>query len=132
MFAKIFIIFLALAFALTVHIASAQQLEQVTLTVATAGNGTGYVVSNPAGISCGHIGSQCTATFKAGTPVTLTTRAINTGSFFAGWNFSQGSTTSSCQGALKECSFVLSQDSVVQATFGMADRTPYSAFVTKE
>jgi hypothetical protein len=51
-----------------------------TLSVTTAGSGT--VTSRPAGISCG---SQCSASFAAGTAVTLDPRPA-TGYHFASWS----------------------------------------------
>lgn len=53
-----------------------------TLTVATAGGGSGSVTSSPAGISCG---ADCTEVFSNGTSVTLTPTAA-TGSVFSGWS----------------------------------------------
>jgi hypothetical protein len=54
------------------------------LTVTTSGNGSGGVVSSPAGIACGSIeGSACSATYDVGTVVTLT--APQHSSRFAGW-----------------------------------------------
>lgn len=52
-----------------------------TLTVATAGGGSGGVTSSPAGIDCG---STCTAVFAHGTEVALTASA-GAGSAFVGW-----------------------------------------------
>jgi hypothetical protein len=54
------------------------------LTVTTSGNGSGGVVSSPAGITCGSVeGSACSATFDVGTVVTLT--APQHSSRFSGW-----------------------------------------------
>jgi hypothetical protein len=52
------------------------------LTVTKAGTGAGTVVSTPSGITCG---SVCSATYAAGTPITLTATPA-TGSTFAGWS----------------------------------------------
>ncbi len=58
------------------------------LTITPTGNGSGTVVSNPAGISCvslsGTAAGVCSATFRAGTAVTLTQTA-NVTSTFSGW-----------------------------------------------
>lgn len=58
------------------------------LTVTPTGNGSGTVVSTPAGISCvslnGTPAGVCTASFRAGTAVTLTETA-NVTSTFSGW-----------------------------------------------
>lgn len=53
-----------------------------TLTVQKAGNGTGTVASNPAGIACG---TDCTQSYNQGTSVTLTATPA-AGSKFAGWS----------------------------------------------
>jgi hypothetical protein len=52
------------------------------LTVSLIGNGSGSVVSEPAGVDCG---ATCTAMFDAPTVVTLTPSAAP-GSVFAGWS----------------------------------------------
>ncbi|MFM8518273.1 MAG: InlB B-repeat-containing protein, partial [Nevskiaceae bacterium] len=49
-------------------------LKVFELTVAKAGSGTGTVTSSPAGINCG---STCSASFNAGSIVTLTATAVN-------------------------------------------------------
>jgi hypothetical protein len=55
---------------------------QVTLTVQRAGTGTGFVSSDPAGISCG---LDCSASFPRLTRIDLFA-AADTGSFFVGWS----------------------------------------------
>ena len=57
-------------------------LVQRTLTVATAGNGTGSVTSSPVGIDCP---GDCTEAYDHGTSVTLTPNA-GPNSVFAGWS----------------------------------------------
>ncbi len=57
-------------------------IQTFALTVAKAGNGSGTVSSNPAGINCG---SSCSATLNSGTAVTLTATPAS-GSMFAGWS----------------------------------------------
>lgn len=58
------------------------------LTLTPTGNGSGTIVSNPAGISCVSLGGTaagvCTASFRAGAVVTLTQTA-NVTSTFTGW-----------------------------------------------
>lgn len=58
------------------------------LTVTPTGNGSGTVVSNPAGVSCvslnGTAAGVCTASFRQGTAVTLSQTA-NVTSTFGGW-----------------------------------------------
>jgi serine protease len=53
-----------------------------TLTVVSSGTGTGVVTSAPSGISCG---TTCSASFPAGTSVTLTA-APNSGFTFGSWS----------------------------------------------
>jgi hypothetical protein len=55
--------------------------ESVTYPIAVKTNGSGVVVSNPAGINCGSI---CTATFTGGTSVSLTASPTD-GHGFNGW-----------------------------------------------
>ena len=56
--------------------------NEVTLTIARIGSGTGNISSMPAGINCG---SVCSANYMAGTLAILTAVA-NSGSVFAGWS----------------------------------------------
>jgi hypothetical protein len=61
-----------------------QPTSRFVLTVTGSGNGSGGIVSSPAGIACGSVeGSACTATFDTGTVVTLT--APQHSSRFTGW-----------------------------------------------
>ena len=62
----------------------------VQLTAAKSGTGTGTVVSEPSGISCG-TGAGCMAHFAVGTSVALTAAQPAAGSSFTGW-------TSGCAG----------------------------------
>ena len=57
-------------------------INQDSLTVMRAGNGTGTVTSSPAGINCG---ADCTEIYNFGTVVTLTATPA-AGSTFAGWS----------------------------------------------
>jgi phospholipase C len=79
------------------------QPSQFTLTVSLTGSGT--VTSAPAGINCG---TTCSATFPAGTSITLTASpaASNT---FSGWS-------GACSGTAK-CTVVLNADTNVGAAF---------------
>ena len=56
--------------------------SSLDVAVKKVGVGTGTIASTPAGILCG---SNCAATYPAGTPVTLSATAA-TGSTFTGWN----------------------------------------------
>ncbi|MEI2722005.1 MAG: hypothetical protein V9H26_00225 [Verrucomicrobiota bacterium] len=80
---------------------------QYALTVGRSGVGTGSVASTPAGIACG---ITCTASFDAGTVVTLTATA-ESGSGFAGW-------AGACSGS-GSCTVVLSASQTVTATFAL-------------
>jgi len=82
-----------------------------TLTVAKAGNGTGTVVSSPAGISCG---ASCIADFANSTLVTLTATE-DAGSTFTGWS-------GDCSG-IGTCNVTMSLARSVTATFTQATPT---------
>jgi hypothetical protein len=82
---------------------------QYPLTITKAGTGTGTVASQPAGISCG---AACTASFAAGTTVTLTATPA-AGSTFTGW-------TGSCAGSAATCSVAMAAARAVTATFALA------------
>jgi hypothetical protein len=68
-------------------------IPQQTLSVSMAGNGTGGVVSDPAGIDCGEF---CSAPFDTGGVVTLSAHP-SPGSSFAGWSGSGCSGTGDCE-----------------------------------
>ena len=76
------------------------------LTVSKAGAGSGDVTSSPAGINCG---TTCSASFAAGSTVTLTASAT-TGSSFSGWS-GEG-----CNGS-GSCTLTMSAARAVTATF---------------
>ena len=80
----------------------------VKLTVTDSGTGTGTVTSAPAGINCG---PTCSASFTAGTAVTLTATPGG-GATFTGW-------TGACSGTA-QCSLTLGSDTAVGATFSAA------------
>ncbi len=72
--------------------------NEYALTVSKAGNGSGTVASDPAGISCGAV---CTEDFLSGTDVTLTATP-DSGSTFAGWSGSGCSGTGACAVSMTE------------------------------
>ena len=82
-----------------------------TLTVATAGSGTGSVDSSPAGIACG---ATCSATYASGTQVTLTATPT-ADSTFGGW-------TGACSGP-STCFVTVDQVRSVTATFHLKPTT---------
>jgi hypothetical protein len=93
--------------------------EPVTLTVATAGDGQGIVVSDPPGIDCG---TDCDESYNAGTRVTL--RAIPTAEDrFARW-------TGACTGTAETCTVEMSAAASVTAEF--ADYQPVTIAFTLE
>lgn len=79
--------------------------ESYPLSVTRGGRGAGNVGSSPAGISCG---ATCTASYAAGTAVTLTAQPV-AGSVFTGW-------AGSCAGTAT-CSVTMSAARAVSATF---------------
>ena len=84
-------------------------INQLLLTVSLAGTGTGSVSSSPAGISCP---TTCSASFTAGTQVTLTETPA-TGSTFAGWS------GGGCGGGGTTCQVTLTAAEQVTATFNL-------------
>jgi hypothetical protein len=94
------------------HSATATFETDKTLTVATAGSGTGSVTSSPGGIDCG---STCSHAFAHGTSVTLTATA-GSGSSFTGWS-------GDCSGT-GTCSVTMSAARSATATFGTAPPPP--------
>ena len=86
--------------------------QTFTLTVRPAGVGSGIVTSSPTGINCG---STCSASFAAGTSITLTATAAPT-SVFAGWS------NGGCSGA-DTCTMTLGADTTVTATFNLTSFT---------
>jgi len=83
-------------------------LNQYSLGVNMAGNGSGLVTSDPVGINCQSGGGQCTAAFDYGTVVTLTA-VVNTGSIFTGWS-------GACTGT-DDCVVTMDMMQLVTATF---------------
>lgn len=76
------------------------------VTISKSGSGTGTITSSPPGISCG---SACSATFPAGSTVTLTETA-DQGSVFDGWG-------GVCTGTAGSCNVTITQNQTVNATF---------------
>jgi hypothetical protein len=85
---------------------------QYTLTVTKAGTGSGTV--NATGCTLSWNGNSGTCTADHGTSITLSATA-NTGSTFTGWSGGTGS-ASSCTGT-ENCTFTITEDSSVTATF---------------
>ena len=78
-------------------------VSDLELTVTKAGEGSGTIVSDPAGIDCG---DECSALFDAGTQVTLTATA-GQGSTFLGWNGEGCSGTGTCTVTMDEVRSVI-------------------------
>ncbi|MEE4296012.1 MAG: hypothetical protein V2J20_05285 [Wenzhouxiangella sp.] len=90
--------------------------DEFTLTVAKDGTGSGFVISEPLGISCG---SNCDETYYQGTLVTLTATP-NAGSEFTGW--------AGCPLANgNECLNAVDSDRTITATF--TDTTEFTLTV---
>ena len=77
--------------------------------------GSGSVSSSPAGISCG---STCSASFDAGTQVTLTASPAS-GQVFTGWS-------GDCSGSAASCTVAMSQARSVGARFDPAPGATYT------
>jgi uncharacterized repeat protein (TIGR02543 family) len=80
-----------------------------SVTVAKAGTGSGSVTSTVGKINCG---SACTAPLALGTSVTLTAKPASN-SVLTGW-------TGDCAGAQPTCTFTISGENNVTATFDLA------------
>jgi hypothetical protein len=65
-------------------IGAVEMRESYTLAIVLAGDGTGNISSNPAGINCGDSSSDCAAVFYEDTVITLTATAA-TDSSFSSW-----------------------------------------------
>ena len=87
-------------------------IPQQTLSVSMAGNGSGSVVSDPAGIDCGEF---CSAPFDSGGVVTLSAHP-SPGSRFAGWS------GSGCSGT-GDCDVTVAAGSSVTANFARIEHT---------
>lgn len=85
-------------------------LQNHALTVTRQGTGSGTITSAPAGINCG---STCTASYSAGTTVTLSARA-SAGSAFAGWS-------GACTGTSSNCSVSMGSARSVTASFNTSN-----------
>ncbi|HRK44521.1 MAG TPA: hypothetical protein PK324_02735 [Nocardioides sp.] len=84
-----------------------------TLTVSVAGNGSGTVTSNPAGIDAPTDGTE---TYAHDTMVTLTANTDTVTSNFAGWS-------GACTGTMLTCSVTMDQARSVTATFTLKTYT---------
>jgi uncharacterized repeat protein (TIGR02543 family) len=93
------------------RIDSVRLLDGQRLTVSKAGNGSGTVTSNAAGISCG---TACSTTFEIGSSVALTATPA-TGTTFAGW-------AGSCSGT-GTCTVPINAAKSVTATFTLQSRS---------
>ncbi len=85
-----------------------QNLTQLyTLTVTRAGNGTGTIISIPAGINCGY---DCTESYSAGSLITLSAMA-DSNSIFVGWSGEK------CTGNSTRCILTLNEPTTITANF---------------
>ena len=88
----------------------------VAFTVVKNGAGSGTVTSSPAGINCG---ATCSASFGAGTTVTLSATPSSAASTFTGW------LGSGCTGTAA-CATILSSAANVSATFALTGNGPFN------
>ena len=88
-------------------------------TLSVTNGGGGSVTSSPQGISCG---ANCTTSFGAGTPVTLTA-SPSAGYQFDGWS-------GDCSGNGSTCSLTMSANKSVSAAFSLAPPSSYTLSVT--
>jgi hypothetical protein len=90
--------------------ATAQFALTRTLSVSLVGGGGGTVTSSPTGINCGPPGGACTATFPAGTTVSLTATPSAFGELRV-WG-------GACTGTTP-CQFTLTKNLAITATFAL-------------
>lgn len=83
-------------------------LNQYTVTIQNAGNGSGIVVSTPSGLECG---SACTAVYGYGANVSLTATAAAS-TRFVGWS-------GTCTGVDTVCTVTIDAAKSVTATFAL-------------
>jgi uncharacterized repeat protein (TIGR02543 family) len=83
-------------------------LKSFALNVATAGDGSGAVTSNPAGVNCG---ADCAEVYTIGTQVTLTVQPA-ADSLFGGWS-------GACAGTAATCVVPVDAAKNVTATFNL-------------
>ncbi|MDD2712561.1 MAG: DUF4214 domain-containing protein [Simplicispira sp.] len=91
------------------HLPLDSVVQNYALSVSRQGTGSGSVASTPAGIDCG---STCSASYAAGTSVTLSVQAAS-GSTFAGWG-------GACSGTASSCSVSMDSARSVTASFTAA------------
>lgn len=88
-----------------------------TLSLATAGSGSGGIASYPGTLACGSAGGSCSAGFAAGTQV-FVAAVPATGSVFTGWG-------GDCSGT-GACSVTMSANHSVTANFGPPPGTTFT------
>lgn len=85
-----------------------QNLTQLySLNVMRAGNGSGTIISTPAGINCGY---DCTESYSAGSLITLSATA-DSNSIFVGWSGGK------CIGNSTQCILTLNEPTTITANF---------------
>jgi hypothetical protein len=95
--------------------------KKQTLSIASTGDGTGDITSEPSGVSC--TGATCTGSFDSGTAVTLTA-APKTGSIFAGWSGGCTGTGLTCKTTVANATNVTAQFITLAGTWsGTYDHT---------
>jgi len=96
-----------------------------TLTVNRQGSGTGTIISNPAGITCG---ATCAMSYPVGTSVTLTPQAPG-GSFFLGWSGAGCTGVDPCVVAMNVAKAVTATFSATTFTFTDETLTPQQTVI---
>jgi Divergent InlB B-repeat domain/Abnormal spindle-like microcephaly-assoc'd, ASPM-SPD-2-Hydin len=91
-----------------VSLAGGSSAGPFQVSIRSSGTGSGNVVSDPAGISCGSSGSSCAGSFATGTSITLIATP-DQNSIFAGWGLA-------CSGK-RSCNLDMKADKQVMATF---------------
>ncbi len=95
--------------------AIAAKFDPLVKTVQINKVGGGTITASPVSISCAASATNCSGTFPTNSSITLTPAA--SGSLrFSGWSEGQGS-AASCNGQTVPCTFSVTQDSSLKATF---------------
>ena len=99
---------------------------QHTITIETAGTGSGSIESTPLGIDCG---AQCAAEFGEGEVVTLSAEPVGN-SEFGGWTSVSGD-PGTCTGTASPCEVTVGEYTELEASFDKGPVSEYTLTINK-